>query len=146
MDTNYTLENVTVYGTTQKRDYSKLPKVKYFRVQSRGIIGSMAHRHERLAGAWAVLVACEDNKGLRLVSDLGYENGMVIKGEFKTKELAFAAAMEYKEKFGMATSKSGKKAQKKIDEAVEKAKEDMVKSLMKSANFSEEMARKALGL
>lgn len=147
MDTNYTIENVTVYGTTQKRNFSKLPKIKYFRVQSRGTVGTMANRHERKSGAWSVLVSCEgDNKGLRLASDVAYENGMQFKTEFATKEEAFAAAMDFKKKWGVATSASGKKSQQKAEEAVKAAQQVMLESFIKNMGVTEEMARQVLGL
>lgn len=146
MDTNYTIENCTVMGAAQKRNYSKLPKVKYFRVQSRGLVGSMSNRHERKTGAWSVLVSCEGENGLRLVTDISAQHGMLIKGEFATKEQAFAAAMEYKNKWGVATSASGKKSQQKTEEAVKAAQQVMLESFIKNMGVTEEMARQVLGL
>lgn len=122
---NYTTSNCTTMGEAQKRNFSKLPKVKYFRVQSRGAVGKMTERHERKCGAWAILVALEGGNGLRLASDVAFEHGMVFKCEFATKDEAFKAAMEFKSKWGVATSKTGKAK----DEAVTKAKEEVVANM-----------------
>ena len=56
-------------------------------------------------GAWAVLVSCKDGKGLRLVTDVGYEYGMKLKGEFKTREEALAAGKKYLERFHKAVER-----------------------------------------
>lgn len=127
MNTNekYTSENCTAMGMAQKKNYTKLPKVKYFRVQSRGAVGKMDARHERKVGAWAVLVALEGGNGLRLASDVAFEHGMVFKCEFATKDEAFKAAMDFKAKWGVATSKSGKAK----DEAVAKAKVEVAENM-----------------
>lgn len=106
MNTNdiYTIDNCTAMGEAKKKNLSALPKVKYFRVQSRGMIGKMDARKDRSVGAWAVLVALEGGNGLRLVTDVAYEYGMIIKGEFKTKEEAFEAAMKIKNTWGCGKS------------------------------------------
>ena len=122
---DYTTENCTSMGTAQLRNFSKLPKVKYFRVQSRGAVGTLKNRQERKTGAWAVLVAIEGGNGLRLASDVAFEYGMVFKCEFATKDAAFKAAMEFKAKWGIPTSKTAKAK----DEAVRKAKDEVVSKM-----------------
>lgn len=107
-----TMNEVTKMGAAAKKDYRKMPKIKYFRVQSRGAVGTMDNRHDRAVGAWAVLVDCGDNKGLRLVTDIAYEMGMVVKGEFKTRDDAFKAAMEYKAKWGAVGAKTKKQIER----------------------------------
>ena len=97
---NSTVETITQMGEASKVNYRQLPEVAYFRVQSRGAVGTLKTLHDRKVGAWALLVSCKDGKGLRLVSDVGYEHGMKIRGEFKTREEAVAAGLKYKEKFG----------------------------------------------
>ena len=135
---NYTVENCTIMGEAQKRNFAKLPKIKYFRVQSRGAVGTMENRKDRKVGAWAVLVDCGDNKGLRLVTDVAYGMGMVVKGEFKTRDDAFKAAMEYKAKWGMPTSAKGKKTEEEKAKAVKAATEEAVGKIV--------AALKAMGL
>lgn len=115
---NYTVANCTVMGEAQKRNYSKLPKVKYFRVNSRGAVGTLKDMHERKVGAWAVLVALEGGNGLRLASDVALEYGMKFKCEFATKDDAFKAAMEFKAKWGVPTSAKGKKSEEDKAKAV----------------------------
>lgn len=102
---NSTLADITTRGTATKVNYSELPSVAYFRVQSRGATGTLKDLHDRKVGAWAVLVSCHDGKGLRLVSDVGYEYGMKLKGEFKTREEALAAGKKYSERFGKAVER-----------------------------------------
>ena len=109
MNENYTVENITKAGTAQKRNFSKLPKIKYFRVQSRGAVGTIKNRHDRKVGAWAVLVMVEGAQDLRLVTDVAYEFGMNVKGEYSEKQKAYDAAMEFKAKWGKATSAKAKK-------------------------------------
>lgn len=99
-DEVYTINECTAMGEAHKKNLSALPKVKYFRVQSRGMVGKMDARKDRSVGAWAVLVALEGGNGLRLVTDVAYEYGMIIKGEFKTKEQAFEEAMKIKNTWG----------------------------------------------
>lgn len=110
---NSTVDNCTQMGTASKVNYNKLPEVAYFRVQSRGAVGTLKDLHDRKVGAWAVLVSCKDGKGLRLVSDVGYEYGMKIRGEFKTREEAVAAGLKYREKFGKATKEESEGGEKK---------------------------------
>lgn len=110
---NSTVENCTQMGAASKVSYSILPEVAYFRVQSRGAVGTLKDLHDRKVGAWAVLVSCKDGKGLRLVSDVGYEHGMKIRGEFKTREEAVAAGLKYREKFGKASAKGEEGGEKK---------------------------------
>lgn len=121
----YTTENCTAMGTAQPRNFAKLPKVKYFRVQSRGAVGTLKDRQERKVGAWAVLVAIEGGNGLRLASDVAFEHGMTFKCEFATKDDAFKAAMDFKAKWGVPTSKTAKAK----DEAVGKAKDEVISKM-----------------
>ena len=102
---NSTLADITTRGAATKVNYSKLPSVAYFRVQSRGATGTLKDLHDRKSGAWAVLVSCKDGKGLRLVTDVGYEYGMKLKGEFKTREEALAAGKKYLERFHKAVER-----------------------------------------
>lgn len=120
INTNSTLADITVAGSACKKNYSKLPKVCYFRVQSRNKVGTIKTRHERATGAWALLVSCDDGKGLRLVSDVGYEYGMVIKAEFKTREEAIAAGKEYQAKWHVKTTSSEERKEENERKAREK--------------------------
>ena len=106
---NYTVENIVTAGKAQKRNYSNLPKIKYFRVQSRGAVGAMKNRHDRKVGAWAILVMVEGAQELRLVTDIAYEFGMNVKGEYNEKQKAYDAAMEFKAKWGKDSSAKAKK-------------------------------------
>lgn len=106
--TNSTIADITRMGMACKKDVSKLPEVAYFRVQSRGATGALKDLHDRKVGAWAVLVSCKDGKGLRLVSDVAYEHGMKIKGEFATREEAVAAGKKMVEAWGKKAEKSEK--------------------------------------
>ena len=130
MNENYTVENITKAGKAQKRNFGKLPKIKYFRVQSRGSVGTMDNRHDRKVGAWAVLVMVEGAQDLRLVTDVAYEFGMNVKGEYAEKQKAYDAAMEFKAKWGKAT---GAKAKRDIEreEAIRKnIEEDIRKNII----------------
>ena len=111
---NSTVDNCTTMGTASKVNYKELPEIMYFKVQSRGAVGTLKTLHDRKVGAWAVLVNCKDGKGLRLVTDVGYEHGMKIRGEFKTRGEAVEAGLKYREKFGKATKEeeSGEKKRK----------------------------------
>lgn len=102
---NSTIDNCTQMGTASKVNYKKLPEIMYFKVQSRGAVGTLKDLHDRKVGAWAVLVNCKDGKGLRLVTDVGYEHGMKIRGEFKTRYEAVEAGLKYRDKFGKASAK-----------------------------------------
>ena len=107
---NSTAEDTTKRGDAKKINYAVLPEIAYFRVQSRGATGTLKDLHDRKVGAWALLVSCKDGKGLRLVTDVGYEYGMKLKGEFKTREEAIAAGKKYLEKFGKVAEKKEPKA------------------------------------
>lgn len=109
-NTNSTLADITRMGTACKKDVAKLPEVAYFRVQSRGATGALKDLHDRKVGAWAVLVSCKDGKGLRLVSDVAYEHGMKIKGEFATREEAIEAGKKMVATWGKAVEKAERKA------------------------------------
>lgn len=114
---NSTLVDITAMGrTAAKFDASALPEVCYFRVQSRGAVGTYKHGlKERAVGAWAVLVSCKDGKGLRLATDVAFEKGMRVKGEFKTREEAIAAGKDMIAEWGKAkAAKAEKKAKAKM--------------------------------
>ena len=111
-NTNSTMNTITARGEATKVNYHALPEVAYFRVQSRGAVGTLKDLHDRKVGAWALLVSCKDGKGLRLVSDVGYEHGMKIRGEFATREAAIEAGKKYQEKFGKAVKSETKKGKK----------------------------------
>jgi len=114
---NSTLADITAMGKTAARfDASALPEVCYFRVQSRGAVGTYKHGlKERAVGAWAVLVSCKDGKGLRLATDVAFERGMRVKGEFKTREEAIAAGKDMISEWGKANvAKAEKKAKAKV--------------------------------
>lgn len=114
---NSTLADITAMGkTAAKFDASALPEVCYFRVQSRGAVGTYKNGlKERAVGAWAVLVSCKDGKGLRLATDVAFEKGMRVKGEFKTREEAIAAGKDMIAEWGKAkAAKAEKKAKAKM--------------------------------
>jgi hypothetical protein len=97
-------------------------------VQSRGAVGTYKHGlKERAVGAWAVLVSCKDGKGLRLATDVAFEKGMRVKGEFKTREEAIAAGKDMISEWGKAkAANSEKKAKAKMTaDAVLKAIESL---------------------
>lgn len=110
INTNSTIADITTRGAATKINYAVLPEVAYFRIQSRGATGTLKDLHDRKVGAWAVLLSCKDGKGLRLATDVAYEFGMKIKGEFATREEAIEAGKKYLEKFGKAVEKKEKKA------------------------------------
>jgi len=107
---NSTVADITVMGEASKKDLSKLPEVAYFRVQSRGATGTLKDLHDRKVGAWALLVSCKDGKGLRLATDVAYEFGMKLKGEFKTREEAIEAGKKAISAWGKAVEKKETKA------------------------------------
>ena len=109
-ETNSTVADITVMGEASKKDLSKLPEVAYFRVQSRGATGTLKDLHDRKVGAWALLVSCKDGKGLRLATDVAYEFGMKLKGEFKTREEAIEAGKKAISAWGKAVEKKETKA------------------------------------
>ena len=109
-ETNSTIADITVMGEASKKDLSKLPEVAYFRVQSRGATGTLKDLHDRKVGAWALLVSCKDGKGLRLATDVAYEFGMKLKGEFKTREEAIEAGKKAISAWGKAVEKKETKA------------------------------------
>jgi hypothetical protein len=135
-ETNSTMTDITVMGNASKIDYKKLPEVAYFRVQSRGATGTLKDLHDRKVGAWALLVSCKDGKGLRLMTDVAYEFGMKIKGEFKTREEAIEAGKKAIEKWGKLTATVEKKVKKSkgieelIGEMTAEAKQELIKKLM----------------
>jgi len=137
---NSTVDNCTQMGAASKVNYNKLPEVAYFRVQSRGAVGTLKDLHDRKVGAWAVLVSCKDGKGLRLVSDVGYEHGMKIRGEFKTREDAVAAGLKYREKFGKASAKDEGEGGEKKRKPTKAELEDEVATLKR---MIEEMKKAA---
>lgn len=103
----------TAAGKAVKKDFSLLPKIAYFKVQSRGLVGALKNRHERSVGAWAVLVAPEGGSGLRLASDIAREKGMVFKCEFKTYDDAVEAGKKWRNEWGKEKVKKEQKAKKK---------------------------------
>lgn len=135
-ETNSTMMDITVMGNASKIDYKKLPEVAYFKVQSRGATGTLKDLHDRKVGAWALLVSCKDGKGLRLMTDVAYEFGMKIKGEFKTREEAIEAGKKAVEKWGKLTATVEKKVKKSksieelIGEMTAEAKQELIKKLM----------------
>ena len=110
INTNSTIADITRMGAASKKDVAKLPEVAYFRIQSRGATGSLKDLHDRKVGAWAVLVSCKDGKGLRLVSDVAYEHGMKLKGEFATREEAIDAGKKMVATWGKQAEKVERKA------------------------------------
>lgn len=109
-ENNSTMADITTMGAASKKDLSKLPEVAYFRVQSRGATGALKDLHDRKVGAWALLVSCKDGKGLRLATDVAYEFGMKLKGEFKTREEAIEAGKKAISAWGKAVEKKAAKA------------------------------------
>lgn len=134
-ETNSTMMDITVMGNASKINYKKLPEVAYFRVQSRGATGTLKELHDRKVGAWALLVSCKDGKGLRLMTDVAYEFGMKIKGEFKTREEAIEAGKKAIEKWGKESAKkeikkSGKTLEEKVLSLSADEKAELIKKLM----------------
>lgn len=109
-ENNSTMADITTMGAASKKDLSKLPEVAYFRVQSRGATGALKDLHDRKVGAWALLVSCKDGKGLRLATDVAYEFGMKLKGEFKTREEAIEAGKKAISAWGKVIEKKAAKA------------------------------------
>lgn len=109
-ETNSTVADITVMGAASKKDLSRLPEVAYFRVQSRGATGTLKDLKDRKVGAWALLVSCKDGKGLRLATDVAYEFGMKLKGEFKTRSEAIEAGKKAISAWGKAVEKKAPKA------------------------------------
>ena len=141
---NYTVENCTVMGEAQKRNFAKLPKVKYFRLQSRGAVGTLKDLHERKVGGWAILVALENGNGLRLASDIAFAPGMKFQCGYATKDEAFKAAMDFKAKWGMPTSAKGKKTEEEKAKAVKEATDAAVGKIidaLKAMGLSEEAVK-----
>ena len=110
-ENNSTMADITTMGAASKKDLSKLPEVAYFRVQSRGATGTLKDLHDRKVGAWALLVSCKDGKGLRLATDVAYEFGMKLKGEFKTREEAIEAGKKAISAWGKVIEKKATKAE-----------------------------------
>ena len=131
---NSTMVTIVTMGEASKVNYAKLPEVAYFRVQSRGATGNLRELHDRKVGAWSVLVSCKDGKGLRLVTDVAYEFGMKIKGEYKTREEAIEAGKKFIEKWGKKTAKKESKPKKsafeKLSDGVAGLSEDEKKVLL----------------
>lgn len=106
---NYTVADITTMGSARKRDFSVLPKIKYFTVQSRGAVGTLKDLHERKVGAWTILVRVEGEKIDRLASDILFREGMKYKCEYATKEEAYKVAMKFKSEWGVEKEKKDKK-------------------------------------
>lgn len=128
----------TTAGNAVKKDFSVLPKIAYFKVQSRGLVGAVKNRHERAVGAWAILVAPEGGRCLRLASDVAREYGMVFKCEFKTYDDAVAAGKAWREEWGKEKVKKERKAKKS-------AEEKAIELLAKKKNLTVEQVKAALG-
>lgn len=111
-EVNTTVNTVTAKGAdASKYDPSKLPEVAYFRVQSRGLVGTYkGGLSERKVGAWTLLVSCRDGKGLRLATDVAFEYGMKFRGEFKSCQEAHDAGHACLKKWGKAVEKKAPKA------------------------------------
>ena len=79
-----------------KDDYFvNFPRIAYFRIQY-----SQTYL-KTFDMPWIILVSCRgDGKGLRLISDVGYDFGKEIKECFKTREEAIAVGLEMKKKWG----------------------------------------------
>lgn len=124
INTNSTLSDIVKLGTgATGYKPAELPEVAYFRVQSRGACGTYKNGlRDRKCGAWAVLVSCKDGKGLRLATDVAYENGMKLKGEFATREEAIEAGKKF-------LAAWGKEAEKKERKAKEPTKAEIAKQL-----------------
>ena len=117
-----TINDITVRGSGTKKNVGELPEVAYFRVQSRGGVGTVKDFHDRKVGAWALLVSCKDGKGLRLATDVAYEFGMKFKGEFATREEAIEAGKN-------AIKAWGKKAERKAAKAKGPTKADLIQQI-----------------
>lgn len=107
---NSTMADITTMGAASKKDLSRLPEVAYFRIQSRGATGTLKDLKDRKRGAWALLVSCKDGKGLRLATDVAYEFGMKLKGEFNTRKEAIEAGKEAISAWGKVIEKKATKA------------------------------------
>lgn len=124
---NYTIADITTMGTAKKRDFSVLPKIKYFTVQSRGAVGTLKDLHERKVGAWTILVRVEGEKIDRLASDILFHEGMKYKCEYATKEEAYKVAMKFKAEWGKVVEKA--KKEKKPAVKVANIKDAIIKEL-----------------
>lgn len=115
-----TMTDATVLGAgAGKFNPAALPEIAYFRVQSRGAVGSYKNGlAARKVGAWALLVSCKDGKGLRLASDVLFEKGMKGKCEFATYAEAVEAGKKAKAAWGKAKAEKAEKKQKTVAEMV----------------------------
>lgn len=130
-----TMIDATVLGAgAGKFNPAALPEIAYFRVQSRGAVGSYKNGlAARKVGAWALLVSCKDGKGLRLASDVLFEKGMKGKCEFATYAEAVEAGKKAKAAWGKAKSEKAEKAEKKqktVAEMVAEMNDDERNNLM----------------
>lgn len=110
------ITNITNLANDAKRNYGKLPVIDYFDIDIVGVTGKCGTRH---VTGYAIKVQCHGDGRVRLATDVAAEYGMKLpKNTFRTKEEAYSFAMDYKKKWGKATSKAGKAK----EEAAAKAK------------------------
>lgn len=127
MDIN---EITTVQRDGNTLNCAKLPKVQYFKVQVQGVTGKKGERH---ATGYLVLVKCENQSELVNAPDIAARFGMKLRhNSFRTREAAIAGGKEYAEKWGKATSKTGRKTEEAKEKAVAEAKAAVIEE-MKSA-------------
>lgn len=120
------ITNITNLANDAKRNYGKLPVIDYFDIDIIGVTGKCGTRH---VTGYAIKVQCHGDGRVRLATDVAAEHGMKLpKNTFRTKEEAYSFAMDYKKKWGKATSKTGKAK----DEAVAKAKAEVVENMRKA--------------
>lgn len=139
----YTINEVTTLASTAKRNYSKLPVIDFFRVNIAGVTGTAS---DRRVTRYEILVQTHGNGELRNAADVAAQYGMKLPhNNYKTREAAFAEALEFKNKWGKSTSKAGKKTDAKVEEAVKGALAVALNNLVKNG-IPEAMAKTILGI
>lgn len=133
-ETNATMADKTTLATWAKYDPSKLPVVKFFKIDSRGGIGGKKNFHERKCGAFALLVSCADGRGLHLASDTLARHGMRTKCEFATFTDALEAGRKMQATWGFAKPSKAKSVKK----AALQAENEKLKAQLIAAGWTQE--------
>ena len=128
---DYSVNNITELGEKTKRNYSELPVIDFFRIDIGGVSDTDTKTQKgRHVTVYEIMVQCHGCGHFRRDTDVAGEKGMKLPhNSYKTKEAAFAAALEYKAKWGKPTSKSGKKSEEAKTKAVEEAKTQLLDNL-----------------
>jgi len=126
------INTITTLAEDANRNYGKLPVIDYFDIDIVGVTGKCGERH--ITG-FAIKVQCHGDGRVRLATDVAAEYGMklpkniirVVDGDVEgAKKEAHKLALEYKAKWGKATSKAGKAREK----AVETAKSELLAGIV----------------